>query len=359
MRFGIIASWWACGALVGCSPYVYSGDISAYSGSVTAVEAAYQGNADRITAEQRLLERIAWTRTRPVITLGSGCNPGGRPDGAPCVLVAKGSEAPSRIATRLAPPPPPKKQPVDVCQVGQDAQSPPAMPAPTESTVATLAPVTRAEVFRALDRYAAGLAAVTNAKDREQFDAAAAKVSVAVGSLAGTAGAAAGVGVVAAPATKTATNLALWLVGQGLDYRRLQELRNATRKACEPVHALAIAVEFILSEQRGNRLDVLNGLLAEKVRAANPVPGHPRLTDQAYVLAMDDAQATASVFQTVREIDPARLAAALSEGHDALVLAVRNNDGQFDALVRSLQDFNDQVRNLVAAGNAAGVPVKN
>lgn len=51
--------------------------------------------------------------------------------------------------------------------------------------------------------------------------------------------------------------MALWLVGQELDYERFRQLRATTEAACEPMHSLAAALEFILEEQRGDELDQL------------------------------------------------------------------------------------------------------
>jgi hypothetical protein len=351
MRFGVIATWWACGALLGCSPYVYSEDIATFSGKMAVVSAAYHDNAANIEVERRLRDRVKWTQTRPEIVLGSGCHPDRRSDRPPCALIEKGFDATAKSspAVLVAPTAPPNKRTEDVCKLGQNPK-----PKPTAATVAILTPVQRADILKVIARYAAGLAAVTNAKDREEFDAAAAKVSEAVGSLTQSAGAASGFGVAAGPLAKASTNIALWFVGQSLDYRRLEELRIATQEACEPVHALAMALEFMLEEQRGNRLDGLLGVLGWRVRGLNLGREHSRPSDQTYALAVNDAQAAVAAFETVRGIDPAGLAAALSKAHDSLVLAVRHNDGQLDALVVNLQAFGDRVGDLAAAAKAAG-----
>ena len=78
------------------------------------------------------------------------------------------------------------------------------------------------------------------------------------------------------------------------------------------------------------------------------------MTDQNYGADIDDAVAAADAFQTVRGIDPQATAQALSDAHDKLVIAVRNNDGQFAVLVASLQNFAQRANDLASAAAATG-----
>jgi hypothetical protein len=209
--------------------------------------------------------------------------------------------------------------------------------------------------LRALDNYTAALAAITKAQDRADFDNAAAEVSAAVGTLAQSVPSP--YGAAAAPVAKASTNAVLWLVGQDLDYRRLHELQNATRVACEPMHVLADALGVVLEEQRDARLRGLFVLLVRKAQALNMARATPRVTDQAYGAAIDDAEAAADAFEAVRITDPHATARALRDAHDNLVVAVRNNDGEFAALVASLQTFTQRANDLAtaAAANASVV----
>jgi hypothetical protein len=206
-----------------------------------------------------------------------------------------------------------------------------------------------------LDNYTAALAAITKAQDRTDFDNAAAEVSAAVGALAQSA--TGPYGAAAAPVARASTNAVLWLVGQDLDYRRLHELQNATGVACEPMHVLADALGVVLEEQRDARLRGLFVLLVRKTQALNRIRATPRVTDQAYGAAIDDAEAAADALQTVRAADPHATARALRDAHDQLVVAVRNNDGEFATLVASLQTFTQRANDLATAAAAnASVP---
>jgi hypothetical protein len=216
-----------------------------------------------------------------------------------------------------------------------------------------LSPLQTTQLLRALKDYADGLSAVTKAQDRADFDNAAAKVSAAVEGLAKSAPPPYSA---AAPIAKASTNAVLWLVGQDLDYRRLQQLRNATEAACEPIHVLAAALVVPLEQQRGDRLDGLYTLLNLRIEALNQKRNDRHVTDEVYGAAIDDAQAAADAFQTVRAADPEATVEALRNAHDALVVAVRSNDGQFNALIGSLQAFQQQATGLANAAAASATP---
>jgi hypothetical protein len=123
------------------------------------------------------------------------------------------------------------------------------------------------------------------------------------------------------------------------------------------MHVIADALEVVLGEQRDARLRGLFVLLVRKTQALNTARATPRVTDQAYGAAIDDAEAAADAFQAVRATDPHATAQALRDAHDKLVVAVRNNDGEFAALVASLQTFTRRANDLAtaAAANASAV----
>lgn len=105
----------------------------------------------------------------------------------------------------------------------------------------------------------------------------------------------------------------------------------------------------MLEEQRDARLRGLFVLLVRKTAALNRIRATPRVTDQVYGAAIDDAEAAADAFETVRATDPHATALALRNAHDNLVVAVRNNNGEFAALVASLQTFARQANDLATA----------
>ena len=259
-----------------------------------------------------------------MLLAGPGCDPRA-PASVSCDLIAKGEVTP--IVTKNPMPSQQKDAPTaDVCEA-----QPSSGPTPTGGTVEALTPLQRGDLLEALDNYTSALAAITNAKDRADFDAAASKASAAIGALVQSGATASGVAAAAAPIAgnlaKASSNAVLWLVGQALDYQRLQQLRITTEAACQPMHILAIALQFAMEEQRGDDLDQLRNLLDLNLQIANRTRVTPHVSDQTYGTTIDNAQAAADAFQTVRNTNPQAMAQALSDSHDALVVAVRNNSG--------------------------------
>jgi hypothetical protein len=344
-KAAVAAAAFACGVQSACSPYVFSDDVQTLSAKMGSIDASYQDNIQKIIAERHLANRTLWMHDKPELVTGPGCD-FDRSNPARCDLIAKGAPAAIVHATAKSEPIAASQTvpPEDVCETPADNVS-----APTTASDKRAPPLQRADLLKALDSYTAALAAITKAQDRADFDNAAAKVSAAVGALAQSApgpyGAAAG------PVAKASSSAVLWLVGQDLDYRRLQQLRNATQTACKPIHELASAFGVALEEQRDARLSGLLVLVARKTQAVN-IARARHATDQAYGAAIDDAEAAADAFETVRATDPHATAQALSDAHDKLVVAVRNNDGEPATLVASLQTFAQRANDLATAAAA-------
>jgi hypothetical protein len=328
-------------ALLACSPYPYSQSSQALSTDYTSLKTSYDASDKRIAAERRLNHRLEWVFTRPALDFGPGCELSATGSNV-CDLVEKGS-IPSTIAQRA---PPPAKPAEDICLVQVEGVG-----TPTQTTVKALEPPQRSDVVASLQHYVAALAAITKAQDRTDFDTAAGKVSAAVGGLVQSAATASGTAAAAAPVAgtlaKASANLLLWVVGQAFDDQRLRELRDATETACEPVHTLAIALQFILEEQRGNELQELRRQLVYNIKTVNQLRGRGSAKD--YGAAIDAAEASADAFQNIRAIDPDRLANSFRTAHDKLVLAIRNNTGESAALIASLSAFGKGVGQLETA----------
>jgi len=352
----------SAGALSSCSPYAFSKEVQSFSDKLKLIDTSYQDSARQTLAEQRLTNRIKWIRDKPDLCRGPGCNIDAT-GAVPCdlaVVTRKPAEPTNQdvptLPTEADVPAVPTQAPLpDVCEPAASH-----LPAPSTQTVGELTPLQRTDLLSALDNYASALAAITQAADRADFNNASAKLSNAVAALAQTAAAASGVAAAGAPAigsiAQVSSNTALWLVGQGLDYQRLKKLRAGTGAACEPIHVLAGALGVMLEEQQGNRLDGLYSLLLLRIQAVNIARVSPHITDSGYGSAIDDAQAAADAFQAVRTIHSEAIAQALSAAHDALVVAVRNNDGQLDALVASLQTLAETANGLASAANATSLP---
>jgi hypothetical protein len=324
------------GALAACSPYAFSDDVQTLSTKMSSVDASYQSTSQNITAEQRLNLHLGWIVSRPTLKASSGCDINATGNATCDVVVNNGVTQPP--APRM-----PSKYVIPATNVCDAAPASTGAPAAAAEPAKPLMP---ADLLKALDKYTAALAALTKAQDRTDFDNAAAKLDSAVGTLAAAASPAAG------PIAKASLNVLFWLVGQGLDYQRLEELRIATRAACEPIHTLSVALGETLRNQRNDRLDGLANILALRIKVANTIGAARQSTDQAYGTAIDDAQTAADAFQAVRVSDPVAAAQALSDAHDALVIAVRSNDGELKALIASLETFAQQASDLATAAGA-------
>ena len=197
-----------------------------------------------------------------------------------------------------------------------------------------------------MSNYGGALAALSTAQDIAGLDNAVARMSTAIGELAKSPGP---YGAAAAPLASTKASWWLSLLGQDdLNNRRLEALKIATEAACVPFHVLTDAVGVILDDQRLTRLDGLHETLIFDIQKLN-IAREAHATDQAYGAAIVEAQAAADTFSAVRVANPVATARALRDAHDALVVAVRNNDGQFAALTNRLQAFAEQADALTTA----------
>jgi hypothetical protein len=228
----------------------YSDNIQILSAKMGSIDASYQDDAQKIVAERHLANRTLWIHDKPVLLTGPGCDLDAA-NSASCDLMVKGAPVPAVHVAAKPHQSPPIAPAANVCETITDLPS-----APTTASDKHPPPLQRADLLKALDDYTAALAAIRKAQDRADLDNAAAQASAAVGALAQSApipyGAAAG------PVAKASSSAVLWLVGQDLGYRRLHELQNATRIACEPMDVLADALEVVLEEQRDASIDAVS-----------------------------------------------------------------------------------------------------
>jgi hypothetical protein len=350
-RLTLAGALLAPGLLASCSPYAFSDDVQALSTKMASIDTSSQDTAQKIVAEKHLYNRLEWILDKPILAATAGCDPNA-PANVTCDLMIDTQENPPAYKTQGSQTVAPKK---NVCE-----PTPSPVPTPTKQTVEALPPLDRAALPKSLDTYFAALAAIARAQDRADFDSAAAKASAAVGGLAQSGATASGAAAAGAPLVgnlaKASSNAALWLVGQALDYQRLQQLRIATSAACEPVHTLAAVMNILLEEQREVRLQGLIKLLGLKLQAVGRVRQDPHVTDAAYGAALDEAQAAADAYQAVKVTNPSTLMQALIDTHDQLVVAVRNNDGEFTQLVTSLTALGKNANDLANAAAATPTP---
>jgi hypothetical protein len=299
-------------ALSACSsPYPYTDQVQTFSKGATALESADKEIATATVAAQHLLNRLEWSAARVALKLTPGCDINAaeseicEPIPVDVVVVP----APNRTKPPPAPPVP------DVCATT------PASPGTNAPARKLPASVDRAAMLKAIDHYAVGLAALTNAKDRADFDNASAKLAGALGDLAKSAGPE---GAASAPVVKASASLLLWIIGEELDYRRFEQLQIATAAACEPIHVVADALGVGSEQINARDLAILRLTLAFRLRRVNQSRASRAVSDQEIATAIDDLYEAADAFQTLRRIDPWATAQAMRKAHDDLVVAVRS-----------------------------------
>ena len=185
-----------CIALWACSLYVYSPYTQPMSSAISSLGTSYQQNETAITNQNYQNNRFLWIRDKTPIARGPGC---GLDYTGPvaCALVAAPAVPPLINSSTDTT----SDRPKDVCKTTDGA--PLANSSASQNKPNAL---TTADLLKTLDNYTAGLAAVTNAQDRANFDTAAGKLSAAVAGLIQSAGP---YGAAAAPIAKASVNIAL------------------------------------------------------------------------------------------------------------------------------------------------------
>lgn len=331
-----------------CSPYVFTDEVQTFNGKIKNISTAYEETTDSIRDEGRMVVRAQLFLAPSQIKAGDQCALRAT-GGDPCDLTV-----PDLAGGSLNPVSLPEVMPVDSAGIPDGVCRPAVTPVTAlGSNVKKLASVQRRDVVKSIQDYAASLAAITKAQDRADFDSAASKASAAAGGLAGGVATVTGVpgplGGALEGLTKASGNALLWVVGQGLDYQRLQQLRIATEAACDKMHTLSYALGVMLEEQQRTRLRQLGYLLSARISIANNSRNRRVDPDRSYGGTIDDAYAVVDSWNAVRAINPLKVANALRQSHDDLVVAIRNNDGQFAALVVSLRTFAETADALIEA----------
>ena len=318
--------------LAGCSPYSFSKETSAMSDGVGKLSDAYTGSfsaiaADRAAQTQAQAASMRAMGQKPQIGLAGTCTTEPAKDAdRPCVIYVKGAGEPHWTHAEL--------------------ENKPAKNA-----------------LKVLKDYADALAAVTNAKDRSDYDAAVGQLSGAVGTVLSPV--APGPSVV----VSAGINIFGWLVGTALDEQRFDTLRKAvtavgmplppadesasprSRNVCyDPIpgtkqaarapmrlvtDTLCWGVETLASQQREilqqQAMALLNGI------------NDGTWSNSEYAKALSDAQAAFAALDTLRRAHPGAAANALADAHDKLVKAVQDPNKSYPALMKAVGDFADKV----------------
>jgi len=186
---GIIALVAATWTLCGCSPYLYQNEVGSFSSSVVAVSNGVTQGLDNLDQDQAAADLAQVVGARAGVNLSPGC----------------GNESPNDLCRLLVP------------KTASDRSAAQKF-GPYNSQVLN--------VLTALTAYADGLAAITNAQDRKDYDAAASQLASSVGALGTALGGADPRAAAAGPALSAVVTLATWTIGAGLDAARHAEVSD-------------------------------------------------------------------------------------------------------------------------------------
>jgi hypothetical protein len=323
--------------LAGCSPYSYSKEISAMSDGVGKLSDAYTGSftaiaADRAAQTQAQAASMRSIGQKPAVKLAGTCTAEFVKDGDnPCVVYVAGEGEPQWSHAELD------------SKAAKDA-------------------------LKVLKNYADALAAVTNAKDRSDYDTAVGQLSGAVGTVLSP--------VAPGPsvAVSAGINVFGWLVGTALDEQRYDTLRKAVLTVGLPpppedkksVPRLANgcynpdttppvprAPIRVITDTLCTGLETLAAQQRLSLRASAfallDAVNDGSLTNAEYTKALGDAQAAFANLEALRKANPGSAANGLADAHDKLVEAVQNPTKNYTALMKAIGDFADKVSAAVAA----------
>lgn len=299
-----------------CSPYVYGDEMATLKGSVDSLSKSVTNGLANYQSEIAARETRLLIDDRARMTMSEGCY----------VFDAKTPCKLQRTTAVARPNPKPLTAPYNEATHKHGL-----------------------ETTSALSHYVGGLAAVTNAKDREDFDKAAGKLTKSLKEMAKFAdavlpGASTGVEVIVDTVT--------WLIGQSLDYQRFRKLKEAVnvvgRPAAEgktaPIESVAGAIEALLAMQITARQEVL--FLEANILSSRLGPG---LGEESYRRTLADAQAAVAAYDAVRRANAKAAPKGLVEAHKALLEAVNDSSRQRDKFLEALEAFGNHAAAIEAA----------
>lgn len=275
--------------VAGCSPYVYKQEIDGFALGVKDLAAAYHESRGYLAARDQEKVDAKWVEGHARLTI-TACEfrDGSKPGPVECVL--------HEIA-----------QPVPV-------------------------PLADTAIFRevapnveALSRYAAALAAVVNAADREALTAAQAKLRTAVN---GFASEAAGKTV---PAVGPAVDIFSSLTTTLLDQQRYDILRSGVLAAKEPVADLGRTLSVALGGVWMERASALRRVASEEAESLG--------TGKEYAARLKKLREKVATLESLRGKNPGMAATAMVAAHDTLAIALQDDSRQVEAVATAVVNF--------------------
>lgn len=297
--------------LSACSPYVYKAEINGLSTGVGDLSTAFRTALQDARADRTNQLSIRWMKDRPALT-GDNCGTALNPalaDASSCVLREPGARAP-------------------------------------QSSPIVMKAADAAPIVKALQDYAAALAAVSNAADRQAFDSATASLGKSVE------------GLLKAAGTKDATLLASVgpvtalldsVAGIVLDTRRFNTLRAAVLGSDVAIGVLADALGETLQDLKVARITALTTPLNQLGDArSNKAMGFAELQYR-----QSSSYAARDEIAALQAVDPRKAAKDMSTAHAQLAAAMKDDTRQLKPLIATTKDFVDKAQAVRGAFNAS------
>jgi hypothetical protein len=314
----VVAATWT---LSGCSPYLYQKEIGSFSSSVGAVSNGVTQGLNNLDQDQAAADLAQVVNERKGVNLSQGC--ASEKPTEPCRLMP----VPNKV---------PAPYPAD-----EFASSKPQL----------------LKVLSALKGYADGLAAVTNAQDRKDYNAAASQLASNVAGLGAALGAVYPPAAAAGPALSAAVTFATWTIGQGLDAARYDTLKSAINAvgtpsilvggASEsPIQVVNVkAITPALAAVRSARITLIYQQLQARTDRINldlKSTGAAHISMERYDAHLMDSASLVATLNAIKAVDPTTVGNSLVTAHNDLQKAVNNKSTQFQSLVSSIADFANQ-----------------
>lgn len=297
----------ACTATA-CSPYVYKDEINSFASGVDNLSDAVKAGTKGVAEDHQSLQRLKWAKSRAMIALTIACSPGEQPA--------------QNTGARAA---------ESVCTIHEAAK-----PVPKRTAIETKAGV----LVKGLQEYAAALAAVTNAADRQALDDAASSLGQSISTIVTAVGADTG-------SAGAVGDLVAFGLGTALDFERFRVLRKRTAEAQAPLSELGKRLGTALDAIRDARVAELAEVAQMMATSLQAMP------DQAsYAERLAALQATTVAIQALRVSNPINAAQDMVKAHDKLVTALADEKRQVAAVGAAIKEFVEKAKALRAAMTA-------
>ncbi len=311
----VAATWTLCAC---SSPYLYQKEVGSFSSSIVAVSNGVTLGLDNLDQDQAAADLAQVVGARAGIDLDPVCA---------------------------------KETTFERCRARVHGKTPDSDLA---GKLIALKPAEQ-KVLATLKAYADGLAAVTNAQDRKDYDAAASQLASSVAGLGTALGAVYPPAALSGPVLSAVVTFATWTIGEGLDAARYDTLKSAINAVGTPSQNLQdssaiqvvadkaitpalVAVQSarvtLLFRQLNARQDRIN----KDLKAA----GGGNVQLDRYDTPLTDLASRVATLNAVRAVDPKALGESLVKAHADLQKAVNDKSKQFPSLVSSIGDFADK-----------------